>query len=124
MVEAIREASTRWAGFAEPIIPVPAAGAVDGWWLQTLDTAEVDGLVNVNIDPDVAEGVAETLSLPVVDLADIDKSGRTQFSTHPANLYQTRPEFSGQAAVLARADSALWEKTAAGGPHRGARSRL
>ena len=24
VVEAIREASTRWAGFSEPIIPVPA----------------------------------------------------------------------------------------------------
>ena len=114
VVEAIREASTRWAGFSEPIIPVPASGAVDGWWLQTLETAEVDGLVNVNIDPDVAATFAKTLSLPVVDLADIDKSGRTQFSTHPANLYQTRPEFSGQAAVLSRADGALWEKTAAG----------
>ena len=114
VVEAIREASTRWAGFSEPIIPVPAAGAVDGWWVQTLETAEVDGLVNVNIDPEAAERVAKTLGLPVVDLADIDKSGRTQFTTHPANLQQTRPQFADQAAVLARADGALWEKTAAG----------
>ena len=114
VVEAIREASTRWAGFSEPIIPVPAAGVVDGWWVQTLKTAEVDGLVNVNIDVDVAERVAKTLGLPVVNLADIDRSGRTQFSTHPANLQQTRLQFADQAAVLARADGALWEKTAAG----------
>ena len=74
----------------------------------------MDGLVNVNIDSDTAERVAETLGLPVVDLADIDTSGRTQFSMHPANLHQTRLRFADRAAVLARADGALWEKTAAG----------
>ena len=115
-MEAIREASTRWAGYSEPIIPVPSAGVVDGWWLETLKSADVDGLVNVNIDADAAGRVADTLGLPVVDLADIDTSGRTQFSTHPGNLRQTRPEFLvDQAAVVARPDGALWEKTAAGG---------
>ena len=113
-MEAIREASTRWAGYSEPIIPVPASDQIDGWWLQTLEIVEVDGLVNVNIAADTAERVAKTLGLPVVDLADIDKSGRTQFSTHPANLQQTRLQFADQAAVLARADGDLWEKTAAG----------
>lgn len=114
VVVAIREASTRWAGVSEPIIPVPAGDAVAGWWVQTLELAEVDGLVNVNIDPDLAETVARTLSLPVVDLADIDESGRTRFTTHPANLRQARTEVSGQLPVLARADGDLWEKTAAG----------
>ena len=114
VVEAIREASTRWAGYSEPIIPVPAVDAVDDWWFQTLGTAEVDGLVNVNVDADVAEGVAERLGLPVVDLADIDKSGRTRFTTHPANLQPTQPRFVGQSAVLAREDGDLWEKVAAG----------
>ncbi len=113
VVKAIREASTRWAGYSEPIIPIPAAGVVDDWWLQTLETAEVDGLVNVNIDADAAERVAEMLGLQVVDLVDIDKSGRTQFSTHPANL-QPRPRFADQAAILARDGGALWEKTAVG----------
>ena len=114
VVEAIREASTRWAGYSEPIIPVPAVDAVDDWWIQTLETAEVDGLVNVNVDTDVAEGVAERIGLPVVDLADIDKSGRTRFTTHPANLQPTQPRFVGQSAVLAREDGELWEKAAAG----------
>ena len=114
LVAAIREASTRWAGFSEPIVPVPDSGSVDGWWLQVLKLADLDGLVNVNIEPDVAERLGKTIGLPVVDLADIDTSGRTQFSTHSGNLPQTRPEFSNQAAVLARADGDLWEKTAAG----------
>ena len=70
----------------------------------------MDGLVNVNIDSDVAERVAETLGLPGVDLAGIDRSGRTQFSTHPANLQLTRPRFADQAAVLAGNDGALWER--------------
>jgi len=114
VVEAIREASTRWAGSSELIVPVPASDEVDGWWLQTLELADVDGLVNVNIDPDVAEGVAKTVGLQVVDLVDIDRSGRTQYSIHPANLRQARSELSEQAAVLARVGGDLWEKTAAG----------
>ena len=114
VVEAIREASTRWAGFAEPIIPVTESGTIDNWWYKTLEFADVSGFVNVNIDPDVAERVAKPFGLGVVHLADIDTSGRTQFSIHPADLRQTRPEFASQAAVLARADGALWEKTAAG----------
>ena len=114
VVDAIREASTRWAGYSEPIIPVPVSGVVDAWWCEMLELADVDGLVNVNLDPDVAETATNMLGLPVVDLADIDKSGRTQFSTHPANLQHTQPEFSSQAAVLARADGDLWERAAAG----------
>ncbi len=114
VVEAIREASTRWAGYSEPIIPVPAADAVDDWWLQTLETAQLDGLVNVNVDADVADRVAKGIGLPVVDLVDIDRLGRTRFTTHPGNLQQTQPRFVGQSAVLASDDGALWEKVAAG----------
>ena len=114
VVEAIREASTRWAGSSEPIIPVPDSGSVEDWWLQVMELAELDGLVNVNIEPDVAERIAQTLGLEVVNLADIDTSGRTQFSTHPGNLRQKRPELVDQAAVVARPDGDLWEKTAAG----------
>lgn len=114
VVEAIREASTRWAGSSEPIVPVPDSGSVDDWWLQVMELAELDGLVNVNIEPDVAERISEALGLDVVDLADIDTSGRTQFSTHPGNLRQKRPELVDQAAVVSRPDGDLWEKTAAG----------
>ena len=52
VVEAIREASTRWAGSSEPIVPVPDSGSVDDWRLQVLELADLDGLVNVNIEPD------------------------------------------------------------------------
>ena len=114
VVKAIRVASTRWAGISEPIIPVPESGSLGDWWRQVVGFADLDGLVNINIEPDVAETVAQTLALSVVDIADVDRSGRTQFSTRAAHLEQTRWEFASQAPVLARATGALWEKAAAG----------
>jgi len=114
VVEAIRVASTRWAGVSEPIIPVPESGSLGDWWRDVVGFADLDGLVNVNVEPDVAERVAQTLDLAVVGIADIWRSGRTRFSTHPAHLEQTRWEFASQAPVLASATGALWEKIAAG----------
>lgn len=114
VVEAIQEASTRWAGYSEPIVPVGDGGSVDDWWLQVLELADLDGLVNVNIEPDAADRVGEALGLGVVDLADVDTSGRTQFSTHPGSLEPRRPESVDQAAVVARPNGDLWEKAAAG----------
>ena len=114
VLEAIRVASTRWAGVSELIIPVPESGSLSDWWRDVVGFADLDGLVNVNVERDVAERVGQTLDLAVVGVADVGRSGRTQFSTHPAHLEQTRWEFASQAPVLASSTGALWEKVAAG----------
>jgi len=113
VLRAIWEASTRWAGFSEPIIPVSEDGHVDDWWLQVAKLSDVNGLVNVNLDREVASKVACSLGLPWVGLDQIDSAGRTQFSTHPVYVRPTG-ELATEAAVLARAGGSLWEKVAAG----------
>ena len=113
-VRAVQEASTRWAGFSEPIIPVCSSGSVTDWYRQVVDVSAADGLVNVNLERDIADRVAGSLGLPWVELANIDTAGITQFSTHPANVRQVQGRLVDQAALLSSAGGALWEKIAAG----------
>ena len=125
-VRAIQEASTRWAGSSEPIIPVCSSGSVTDWFRQVVGVSAVDGLVNVNLEPDVADQIAGSLGLPWVALEDIDRGGITQFSTHPGHLRQVRGRLVAGGDVLGRlgtptptallsgADGDLWEKVAVG----------
>lgn len=110
---AIQEASTRWAGATEPIVPVRRSGSVDPWWLQVVEISGVDGLVNVDADPGAAEKVAERLGLPLADLVNIDRAGVTQFTVHPAAIAQlTQSPFD--SVLIARSESDLWEVIATG----------
>lgn len=117
---AVQEASTRWAGVTEPIVPVRATGGVDAWWEQVVGLSNVDGLVNVNLPSAVAESVAARLGLPVVDIARIDEEGRTQFTTHPAALAASTPDGEADSWIMAAEDASLWQRVAAGDyyPHR------
>ena len=119
-VVAVREASTRWAGVTEPIVPVRADGRVDGWWSQVVKLSKVDGLVNVNLSSTLAEQVASQLGLPVVDIARIDQEGGTRFSAHPCHLALGKPAGDGDSWVMASEDASLWQLVAAGDyyPHR------
>lgn len=125
-VRAVQEASTRWAGFSEPIIPVCSSGSVAAWFRQVVDVSAVDGLVNVNLERDMADQVAGSLGLPWVELEDIGEKGITRFSTHPADLRQLRGQLAGGGHVLGRlgddtptallpgAKGDLWQKIAVG----------
>ncbi len=109
---AVQEASTRWGGETEPIIPVRRSGSIDAWWEQVVDLGNVDGLVNVDVDPETAQQSATRLGLPLVELEHIDRAGVTQFTCHPltvAPASETSPT-----ALIARRDGDLWESVAAG----------
>lgn len=108
---AVQEASTRWVGMTEPIVVVTAGGRVDPWSRQVVELARVDALVNVDVSDAEAATVAVRLGLPVVSIRDIDHSGPSRFSCHPAALPNTlgRDQF-----VVARADGPLWEAVAVG----------
>jgi hypothetical protein len=108
---AIQEASTRWAGLTEPIIPVRADGTIDGWWRQVVEVANVDGLINVDVDHQAAERGAALLRLPVLDIAHIDRAGVTQYTTHPAGITDQSPR---TVLTIARSGRELWECAAAG----------
>jgi hypothetical protein len=109
---AVQEASTRWGGMTEPIIPVRRNGCVDGWWRQVLEISDVEGLVDVDLGPDLAGSVAEALELPVVPIKHIDRDGYTKWTTHPASL-PSRGDPT-QAPVISCVNSPLWQAVAAG----------
>ncbi len=108
---AVQEASTRWGGATEPIVPVPARSKVGPWWRRLIEVARVDGLVNVDVEADRARSVASDLGLPLVDLASIDRGGITQFTCHPAHLFNSQTR---DIRTIARHDSDLWEVVAIG----------
>lgn len=82
-LSAVREASTRWAGVTEPIIPVRANGRIDEWLLSVIELSKVDCLVNVNLPMGLACAVATAVRLPVVDIVDIAQVEPTRSSVHP-----------------------------------------
>jgi hypothetical protein len=83
---AVREASSRWGGMSEPILPVAEDGHLEGLWVQILDFADVDELINVDVESEVAENVASVLGIPLVPLTDIDRSGPGQFTCNPISI--------------------------------------
>lgn len=80
---AVQEASSRWGGFSEPIVPVRANGRVDAFWSQVVELANVDEAVNVDVDPEVAKTVALRLGLPLQPISLIDRNGRGRFTCYP-----------------------------------------
>ena len=101
-------------------MPVRASGRIDGWWAQVVDLSKVEGLVNVNLPSALAESAASRIGLPVVDIADIDQEGQTQYSTHPICLSATAPGGKADSWIMASEDASLWQRVAAGDyyPHR------
>lgn len=109
---AVQEASTRWGGMTEPIIPVRRNGSVDSWWRHVVETAGVEGLVDVDAGADLAQKAARSLSLPVVPLKHIDRAGSTKWTLHPEALPMHGDPT--QAPVIACSNGRLWQAVAAG----------
>ena len=110
---AVQEASCRWAGMTELIVPVPSRGRVAPAWKQMIEYGAYDCLVNVDVDQKTADHAASDLRLPLVALRHIDRSDPSRWSVHPANIETLSPRTS--ASVMATTDDAdLWEVTAAG----------
>ena len=114
VVVAVQEASTRWAGATEPIVPVRANGRIDGWWRQVIELSSVHGLVSINLQSHVTDAVAARLGLSVVDIADIDERGSTQFSPHPNHLASSNPAGDVDSWVMASENASLWQRVALG----------
>lgn len=110
---AAREASTRWAGMTELIVPVTSRGLVDAAWKQMIETGQIDCVVNVDARGDAADSAAVVLDLPLIPLRRIDHAGPSRWSIHPANVaVATEPQ---QTVVMATGEkAALWEIAAAG----------
>jgi len=106
----IQEASTRWGGMTEPIIPVRKGGRVDGWPSQVAEIAKVDAAVNVDLNTAEATIAARALGLPLVELRDIDRRGEAAWTANPASL----PAAFADIPVVASNARPLWHSVAAG----------
>jgi hypothetical protein len=122
---AVQEASTRWGGFSEPIVPVRARGRIDAFWRQIVELANVDQAVNVDLDPETASAAALSLGLSFQPISLIDRSGPGQYTCHPSvtstqvtttHLSMNAPGFEAIQVNWSYADNSLdlWAVTAAG----------
>ena len=114
---AVREASTRWAGVTEPIVPVSPEGLVADRWTQVVEFANVDGLVSIDVPTGHAESAATQLGLPIVEIAEIDRSGTTRHSIHPGFVGAQPPEELDPSWAMAGDQGALWQSFAVGDYH-------
>ena len=111
LTRAVQEASTRWGGITEPIIPVHADGHIPPLWEQVIEVAQIDGLVNVDLKEELADKVEANLGIPVIDISHIDRHGMTMFSTFPGSLEHPKES---TLAYTANDNSDLCEITALG----------
>ena len=109
---AVQEASTRWGGMTEPIVPVQEDGTVEDWARTVVELARVDGAVNVDLPEGQARTVAATLGLECVGIEHIDRWGITATTCHPSWVGAATPP--GQSLVIAGPPGELWQAVAAG----------
>lgn len=112
---AAQEASTRWGGMAEPIIPVRKNGEIDAWWRQVIEISHIDGFVDIDCGAELAK-IAVSKIFPqdassVTPVADIDRYGQTKYSTHPAAL---RTEGYTQTPTIPIKGAPIWQIAIAG----------
>jgi hypothetical protein len=110
---AIREASARWGGMTEPIVPVKTGGEIDGWWRQVVTLAGADTAVNVDVAEADASAAAGGLGLELIPVGQVGTAGISMYAVHaawagPVSLPDPN------AFVIGRENGPLWEITAAG----------
>jgi hypothetical protein len=110
---AVQEASTRWGGMTEPIIPVKPGGEFDPWNGQVASLSRADAVVNVDVPPDDASTAAAELDLELIPLANIDLAGLGAFTVHPSVIGPAHQEGYVPYSIP-REDAALWEVVGAG----------
>lgn len=109
---AVQEASTRWGGMTEPILPVPDDGEIPDELRETVAAAKVEAAVNVDVDDALAQRAADALGLPYVRIAKIDHVGAARFNCHP--LHVNPPVQPSTLPVVAVDGAPLWQVAAAG----------
>ncbi|QMU68348.1 hypothetical protein [Streptacidiphilus sp. P02-A3a] len=122
-IRAVQEATGRWGGMTEPIVPVATDGSVNHRLIRMLAFADAQAAVNIDIDPVVAQKAAEALGLPLLSL---DQAA--SMATCPPSAVRTPRQLPMQMGrglrladlqpqyVHAAADQPLWHIAALGCP--------
>ena len=111
---AAQEATSRWGGETEPIIPVQQDGTIAQGLRRIIEVAHVDGLVNVDASADHAGSLAASFDMPVTPIGRIDQRGVTKCTSHPADLGLPATVDGSNGYVIAAEGAPLWQVTAAG----------
>lgn len=120
-LHAVQEASTRWGGATELILPV-ADGRIDDFDRRLTGIAKIDGLVDMGLANGVASSIGIQLGLPAVAHAHIDQEFPLRCAPDP---FSVRAEgIDGYSPVSANEESPLWASTAAGAFNQAARQWL
>ena len=110
---AAQEASTRWGGMTEPIVPVKSGGEFEPWAGQVAALSRADAAVNVDVPSADASAAAAKLDLELVSLANIDIVGLAAFTVHPSAIGPAHQQ-GYVPYTIPREDAALWEVVGAG----------
>jgi len=120
-LHAVQEASTRWGGATELILPV-ANGQIGKFDRRLTEIAKIDGLVDMGLADGVAAGIGTELGLPTVAHAYIGQEFPFRCAPNPFSVLAER--IDGYSPVSAAEDSPLWASTAAGAFNQAARQWL
>ncbi|GGT26060.1 hypothetical protein GCM10014713_18900 [Streptomyces purpureus] len=111
---AVQEATSRWGGQTEPIVPVPEDGTIAPDHRRVIEVAHVDGLVNVDAPADHAQSLAESFDMQLTPIDHIDRWGATRCTSHPADLALPATIDGSNGYVIAAEGAPLWQVAAAG----------
>lgn len=105
---AVREASTRWAGVLEPIIPVTPTGRIAPRDAEFLERLDPNVAVAVDLSTRASSGVSKQCEMPVVPISGLDHLPSA--SVHPLNV----GKLTSGAQLTLPSSEAVWEVAAAG----------
>ncbi|MFC8431148.1 hypothetical protein [Streptomyces sp. NPDC057253] len=111
---AVQEATSRWGGQTEPIIPVREDGTIASNHRRIVEIAHVDGLVNVDVSASHAKSLAASFTMHLTPIEHIDVGGVTRCTTHPADLGLPAAVDGSNGYVIAPEGAPLWQVAAAG----------
>ncbi|SEK66508.1 hypothetical protein [Streptacidiphilus jiangxiensis] len=111
---AVQEATSRWGGQTEPIIPVLEDGTIAPDHRRVIEVAHVDGVVNVDAPTDHAKSFAASFDMQCVTIDQIDRWGVTMFTSHPADMALPTTVDGSNGYVIAAEGAPLWQVAAAG----------
>ncbi|MGW3131359.1 hypothetical protein [Streptomyces sp. NPDC001123] len=111
---AVQEATSRWGGQTEPIIPVREDGTIASDHRRIIEIAHVDGVVNVDAPADHAKSLAASFAMHLTPIEHIDEWGVTKCTSHPADLRLPTTVDGSNGYVIAPEGAPLWQVAAAG----------
>jgi hypothetical protein len=95
-------------------VPVRQDGTIEAAYRTGIETAHVDGLVNIDVPDGHATSLARSLDEQLTPIEHVDRSGMTKYTSRPADLGLPPDVGGNNGYVIAAEDAPLWQVAAAG----------